>query len=249
MSRPRVLVVRSGANPFHSFGGSPKVEIVERVSHAIEPVDVPAEAFEGKADLALFTSQVAVERVLGDARLAPPFRRCVETGRIVAVGRATEEALRSWDLPPDLVAAGSGESMLERLPGRLEGQRVVFPCGEDASLEVSEGLRARGAVVERLVVYRKVPNPPDPALGREIIEAPFAAFCTTSPSAARWLFTGLPQTATERLRRTPAVTLGPFTRRYLESHGVQRIEVTEEARFRSAAAALEALASATVEKA
>ena len=38
MSRPRVLVVRSGANPFVHLAPSPRVEIVEKVSHTIEPV-------------------------------------------------------------------------------------------------------------------------------------------------------------------------------------------------------------------
>ena len=87
-----------------------------------------------------------------------------------------------------------------------------------------------------------MPTPPDPELEREILTRPFTAFCVTSPSAATWLFAGLPLEAVQRLRATPAVVLGPYTRRYLESHGVARILVTDEARFDAAARMLETLA-------
>jgi uroporphyrinogen-III synthase len=143
----------------------------------------------------------------------------------------------------DIVAEGSGASLLERLPGDLSGQRVLLPCGEDATPELREQLNSRSARVARLVLYRKVPRPPDPGLEREILEKPFAAFCTTSPSAARWLFESLGEAATRRLQATPAVVLGRYTRRFLESHGVSRIEVTEEARFSEAVSLLEALAT------
>ena len=112
----------------------------------------------------------------------------------------TAEALREHGLPPRITAAGSAEALLEKLPRNLAGWRVVFPCGDDAAEELPAELRARGARVERLVVYRKIPRPHDPELDREILEEPFAAFCTTSPSAARWLFEGLSPEAAARLR-------------------------------------------------
>ena len=94
------------------------------------------------------------------------------------------------------------------------------------------------------MVYRKVARPHDGELAREILARPFGAFCTTSPSAARWLFEGLPPDAADRLRRTPAVVLGRFTRRFLESHGVEHIATTEEQRFAAAVRLLEELATA-----
>ncbi|HEY1252206.1 MAG TPA: uroporphyrinogen-III synthase [Thermoanaerobaculia bacterium] len=241
-SGPRVLVVRSGANPFARLSPRTGVEIVERVSHTIQPLPVPPGAFERSVDFVVFTSQVTVERLLSDDALAPSVRRLIAGGRLVAVGPATEGALRRRGLFPDVVARGGAESVLERLPRRLEGQHVLHPCAEDATPELGEGLRRRGASVTRLPVYRKVPTPTDPTLAREIVARPFTAFCVTSPSAATWLFTGLPADAVQRLRRTPAVVLGPYTRRYLESHGVEHIAVTDEARFDAAAKMLEALA-------
>ncbi len=243
MSRPRALVVRSGANPFLSAGGSELLEVVERVSHTIERTDPPAGAFAGPAHLAIFTSQVAVDRVAADERLTSLFTRAISGGKVAAVGAATADSLRGYGIEPSLVAAGSGEALLRRLPNRLDGWRVLLPCAEDATEDLEEGLRLRGAHVERAVVYRKVPRPRDTDLDREILEVPFAAFCATSPSAARWLFGDIENGAAVRLRRTPAVALGPSTRRALEVLGVERVTVTGEPLFSSALSLLERLAT------
>ena len=242
MSLPRVLVVRSGANPFVRLAPSSKVEIVEKVSHSIEPVQPAPGALDSPCDLAIFTSQVAVERAFGDETLSPAFRAAVANAGLVAVGTVTADALEARGLHVALVAKGSADSVLDHLPEHMQGQCVLLPCGEDAAAELPERLRARGAKVKRLVLYRKLPSTFDPTLERGILERPFAAFCATSPSAGSWLFAGLGEAAAERLRRTPAVVLGRFTRRLLESHGVRRIEVTGEARFAEAVAILEHLA-------
>jgi uroporphyrinogen-III synthase len=236
--------VRSGANPFISLAQSTRIEILEKASHSIERLEPDDTALEVAAEFAVFTSQVAVETLFANPRRATLFRAATAGGRIVAVGAATESALAGKGIAAGIVADGSGESLLERLPGDLSGQRFLLPCGEDATPELPERLGSRGAHVARLVLYRKVPKPRDRGLDREIVEKPFAAFCTTSPSAARWLFEGLGEAATRRLQATPAVVLGRFTRRFLESHGVSRIEVTEEARFSEAVSLLEALATA-----
>jgi len=247
LSLPRALVVRSGMNPFAALAESPRVEIVEKASHTIEPVRARPESMEGAFDLAVFTSQIAVERLASDPELLAAFRRAVSGGRVAAVGAVTAEALERHAIHASLTAAGSAEGVLDLLPKALDGWRVLLPCGEDASEELPEGLRYRGAHVVPVVVYRKVPRPHDAALAREILEHPFAAFCTTSRSAARWLFESLPEEAANRLRSTPAVVLGRFTRRFLESHGVARIETTEEQRFAAAVQLLEKLALAGAE--
>jgi uroporphyrinogen III methyltransferase / synthase len=244
LSRPRVLVVRSGAKPFPTGGEDAAVEVVERVTHTIDPITPPGQALAGSADLAIFTSRAAVERVAADPHLASLFLGAAAHARVAAVGPVTAEALRERGVEPHLVASGSGEALLERLPNRLDGWRVLLPCGEDSAKELPEGLRRRGAQVERVVVYRKVPRAPDAGLELEVLERPFAAFCATSPSAAGWLFEGLAQCAAERLRRTPAVVLGRSTCRYLEARGVDRIALTEEPRFSAALRLLEQLATA-----
>jgi len=248
VTAPRVLVVRSGANPFAKLSVGSGVELVERSSHTIVPVAVPASALAHPSDLVIFSSQVAVERVLGGAALAEAVRGAAKGGRVVAVGEATAAALDRHGLPPQLVAGGSAEAILAALPHRLEGVSALLPCSDDGGVEIDEALRSRGARVSRVVVYRKVPVPADRALSDEIEREPFAAFCTTSPSAARWLFASVSEAAAARLRATPAVVLGRFTRRYLESHGVERIVVSDSPRFDVAARVLERLATGAADQ-
>jgi uroporphyrinogen III methyltransferase / synthase len=240
MSPARVLVVRSGARPFPPVPG---VEVVEYVSHEIEPVaPAPAEWSAGW-DTVIVTSQIAVERIARDASHADPLRRALEHGTLVAVGEATAQALRRYGLTPDVIAAGSARSMLESLSTSLAGQHVLWPCGEDASLDLARLLEERGARVTRLVLYRKRTVPPDPGLSSEILERRPVAFCATSPAAADWIFAGLSCDAAERLRAIPAVALGPSTLERLADLGVERVEVAEEARFASAGKLLARLAS------
>lgn len=240
--RPRALVVRSGTRSVLADVDAPqlRIEIVERVSHAIEGVVVASPA--GGADLVIFTSRVAVAQGLA-GRNGERLRAGFAAARRVAVGEGTAAALRDNRLAPEVVAEGSAEAVLAALPGELEGVRVLLPCGEDASRALPDRLRERGASVTRLVVYRKVANPPDPALAAEILERPFAAFCATSPAAGAWLFNGLGVPALEALRATPAAALGASTRAFLADLGVKLVEVAADARFSSVLRLLEALAT------
>jgi uroporphyrinogen-III synthase len=243
LKRPLVLVVRSGARP---FGSIPGVEVAEYVSHSVEPLAAPASDWTSGWDTVIVTSQTAVEQIARDARNADVLRRGLETGTLVAVGEATAEALRRHGLPPDHVAAGSARSMLEGLSASLAGRRVLWPCGEDASVDLDALLKERGAEVRRVVLYRKRAAPPNPALSAEILERPPAAFCPTSPAAAEWLFAGLSAPAADRLRKIPGVALGPSTLEKLATLGVERAELSGEARFGSAADVLARLASASI---
>ncbi|MFN2387011.1 MAG: uroporphyrinogen-III synthase [Thermoanaerobaculia bacterium] len=244
--RPRVLVVRSGDRPFFSGEGPPGLEVRERVSHSIVPCLEGADALEKGADMAIFTSRIAAERLLGDAELASRLKQAVRSGRLAAAGAATGEALSRLGMPPQEIGEGSAASLLDRLPADLSGRRILVPRGEDASSGLEEELRRRGAVVAPLVVYRKVPRPRDADLALEIVRQPFAAFCVTAPSAARWLFEDLGENAREQLRRTPAVALGPSTRRYLLGQAVTKVEVPRPVDFAHAARLLESLAVAAL---
>lgn len=244
---PRVLVVRSGTRSVLEGGAPSGIEVVERVSHRVEPV-AATEAGEGPpADLAIFTSRVAVAHALGEPA-ATGLRGRLSGARIAAVGASTAAALRDLSIEAHTVARGSSAALLAALPARLDGIRVLWPCGEDAGEGLERELAGRGASVERRVVYRKVPVPADAALGREILERPFAAFAATSPAAVRWLWRGLDDQGRGRLRATPAVALGPSTRAALAERGISRIETTAEVSFAEALRMLAALADAAAPK-
>lgn len=242
MSLPRVLVVRSGEKPFLGAAARPRVDVVERVTHVVEGIDPEAGAIEGPFELVLFTSRIAVVRALEDP-WADALRPLAEHARRGAVGEATALALRAAGLPPEIVAGGSAEALLAALPERLDGVRVLLPCGEDASTALPEGLAERGARVTRCVVYRKIPRPPVPALAAELRQARFAAFGATSPAAARWLFQCAGSAGGRALKALPAVALGQATAAFLRSRGVERVEVAAKPRFSDALVLLEALAS------
>jgi uroporphyrinogen-III synthase len=241
VTRPRVLVVRSGEKPFLDAAGEPRVEVVEHVSHDVAPVEPDARRLDGPFDLVLFTSRSAVAHGF-EGRSGIALRSLVGTARRGAVGVATAAALRAAGLAPEIVAAGSAEALLAALPTRLDGVRVLLPCGEDASPDLPSGLADRGARVSRCVVYRKVERPPDGALTAELLGSGFAAFCATSPAAARWLFRSAGPAGAPALRVIPAVVLGKATGAFLRRGGVDRVEVSSKPRFSEALALLEALA-------
>ena len=109
--KPRVLVVRSGDRPFFSGDGPPGLEVRERVSHAIVPCLEGEAALDGATDMAIFTSRIAAERLLGDPGLASRLKSALASGRVLAVGTATGEALARAGLRPHEVGEGSAASL------------------------------------------------------------------------------------------------------------------------------------------
>jgi len=231
---PEVLVVRSGAaGAFPRPRAGAGFQLTDKVTHEIVPVSPDLSDISPPADLAVFTSRVGVRRFFEERALEERLLAALESkkGRIAAVGEGTADALRERGVVPDIVGGGSGEALLRSLPESLAGWRILLPRGEDGTAEVPEELHRRGAAVVPLLLYRKVPLPPDGALDVRVARGEFSAFGATSPSAAAWLFGSSTAVARGRLRETPAVVLGRFTRRYLESHDVARIHVAREASF------------------
>ncbi len=243
MTGRRILVVRSGERPFSDWGERPNAEIVERESHVVETTVVSVDALKPPFDLAVFTSQLAVERLLTPGELEAAFQSGLSGARVAAVGPGTAGALRQRGVEPGLVAASSVESILAALPGSLEGWRVLWPCGEDASDALPQELSRRGAKVERLVLYRKRPRPADVELLRGIREDPFIAFCITSPAAGEWLLAGAPREAIGALQAIPGVVLGPSSRRFLEGRGFTDVRTCSPGTYARAAAMLAHLAA------
>jgi uroporphyrinogen-III synthase len=223
----QLLVVRSGERPFPSRLDS-GIEVIERRSHAIETL--PAESVAGPFDLAIFTSRPAADRFLARDDLLS-----ILPGRVLAVGPSTAERFRSGLSVEVEEGGGSVRRMLAKLPRDLSGTRVLLPRGEDAEPELASELGRRGADVASILLYRKVGLPYDSELDSAITGGSLVAFCTTSPSAARWLFDGAGELARARLTRTIAIALGDATRKALQARRVARVEIAQPPTFETVA--------------
>jgi len=179
----RVLVTRAEED-------APELEALLRERGAA-PVRMPCIAFEDgpdlariaaivgsvHADLIVVSSPHAARRLLAlCGRIAVP---------IAAVGAATAREL----LPGDVLVPRQGvgaDALVRELGGRVAGQRVLVPRAEEGNPALADGLRAAGAQVEELVLYRTVTSPrAEPAVIRALREGEIDAIAFASGSAAR----------------------------------------------------------------
>ena len=169
-----------------------------------QPVVCPLLAFEATGapwpsswDILAFTSATAVEFWTGPL-----------TGFIAAVGPRTAEGLPRVDLQPQrALAAALAEAL-----GDLSGKRVCYPRAEVVPPAFEAALRAAGAKVDSVPVYRTI-LPPGTALPEH------DGVVLASGSAARhYLQLG---------GRAPAVVIGPSTRREALRCGLDVVGVAE----------------------
>jgi uroporphyrinogen III methyltransferase/synthase len=178
-------------------------------------------------DWAIFTSANAVAAFQEAVWDAGGDVRALASARIAALGPATEEALTSRGLrvvcrPED----DRAEGMLAALPAELMGARILIPRAESARPVLPEGLRARGATVDILPLYRTSPWLPAEAapvsgmLARGELDV--LTFCSASSVSA---FAGvvkqpIPDACT-------VACLGPVTADAARVRGL-RVDVTPE---------------------
>jgi uroporphyrinogen III methyltransferase/synthase len=98
--------------------------------------------------------RLLLERCGGDARAFAGVT-------VAAIGPGTAAALREAGLVADIVAERSvAEGLLEALPGDLAGVRALVACPEDARDTLPDGLRAAGADVDVVALYRTLATRP-----------------------------------------------------------------------------------------
>lgn len=167
----RILVTRPAAQAdslceqIASLGGIPQ-RLPLLAIEACEGDAVERLLAAGNADWWIFTSANAVRHSgLGSGAHWPE--------RIAAIGAATARALEAEGHPPSLVPSHrfSSEALLDLPPmHQVGGQRIVIVTGENGLTTLADTLRERGADVETIAVYRRVPVAHPPALLRTEIE-------------------------------------------------------------------------------
>jgi uroporphyrinogen III methyltransferase/synthase len=189
--------------------------VVSLPAIAIEPLDDYALLERALANLAQYQYLVFTS-VNGVAAF---FERLGRLGRdaralsgliIAGIGPATAAALADFgikcDLTPERFVA---ESLLEVFPPDLRGKRVLIPRAVEAREVLPEGLRARGAVVDVIPVYRTVAALEKMAVPPKVDIAVF-----TSSSAVDHFFASAHLPA-----GCKTACIGPITAQTLRAHG------------------------------
>jgi uroporphyrinogen III methyltransferase / synthase len=106
-------------------------------------------------DLLCLTSPTGATRLLELVRDA----RALTGPRIAAVGPGTAAALRAGGIEPDIVPERSNaEGLVEALAG-VEVRRALIARAQEGREVLPDALRARGAEVEVLALYRTIAEP------------------------------------------------------------------------------------------
>jgi uroporphyrinogen III methyltransferase/synthase len=153
------------------------------------------------------TPRLLLERGGGDAR-------ALAGVTVAAIGPGTASALREVGIVADVVAERSvAEGLLEALPPGLAGMRVLVARAEEARDTLPDGLRAAGADVDVIPLYRTLaalPRHPE-----RMLDADAVAF-TSSSTVTRFAdaFGG------RDLAAVRGVSIGPVTSATARERGV-----------------------------
>ena len=204
VTRARAQASALGA-PLRRLGA----RVVEAPAIRIEPLaaEVPDLA---TYDLLCLTSPNGVERLFELVRDA----RSLAGPRIAVIGPGTASALRARGVEPDIVPQRSvAESLAEALEG-LDIRRALIARAEEGRDVLPDALRARGAEVDLLALYRTVAEPLGEAGRAAALAADYATF--TSASSARFF-----HAATGTLEGPRLVSIGPATSAALRELGYE----------------------------
>lgn len=128
---------------------------------------------------------------------------------VVAIGPATASRLAARGLRADVVPERFvAEGILESLAGHdLVGRRVLVARAQEARGDLVDGLRARGATVDEVAVYRTVAQPAAPEEVEAAVSADYLTF--TSSSTVRNFLELVDGDA--RVRDPRVISIGPVT--------------------------------------
>lgn len=191
-------------------------EVIEMPAIRLEALD-PAplhralDALSGY-DWLVFTSQNAVELVWRVMRERGLDARSVAHARVAAIGRATADALLDHGLAADAVPEQFvAESLVEALRRRddVKGKRVLLARAAAARDVLPEGLRAIGAHVDEIPIYRTVLDGDGGArVAARLHGGEIDLVTLTSSSTAQFFVEAV---GVEAARAAPVASIGPVT--------------------------------------
>jgi uroporphyrinogen III methyltransferase/synthase len=153
--------------------------------------------------------------------------RALGEARIAAVGPATARALRDYHARPDFMPGQhDAAALLREFPEGLHGKRVLLPRAAEAPTALPEGLRAAGANVDSVAVYRNVIEKTQSTTIRAKMDSgELDAVTFASSSAVNHFHQLLPATDLSRCR---VVCIGPATADTARALGIPVTAVAQE---------------------
>ena len=200
-------------------------DVIEMPASRIEPLD-PAPLRQAIARLGdytfvIFTSQNGVRIFWDELRAQGRDARALSGVEIAAVGPATAGALLdcglSVDVAPDRFVA---EALLDALRGMrdLRGARVLYLAAAGARETLETGLRELGALVDRVEIYRSVPDGRGAAELRERLLAGAADLVTFTSASSVTNF--IAAVGADAAARVSVASIGPITTRAARDAGL-----------------------------
>jgi uroporphyrinogen-III synthase len=187
----------------------------------------------GTYDWLAFTSANAVRMLVDRADAIGVPRDELRSRRLAVVGPATASVVRTTLRPPDFAPTVNTAEMLGEEITDVDNTRVLLPRGNLADDTLPAALRARGAFVDEVVVYRTVPAPGIATIVAGVRESAVDALLFASASAVRFVADALvADTASTGLRRQRwpvAACLGPVTASAARACGFQSVIVADDA--------------------
>jgi uroporphyrinogen-III synthase len=177
------------------------------------------------ADRVVFTSPSAVQAAARLAPLAGP-----HGGNWLAVGAGTAAALAAYGAE-DVQAPGrmDSEGLLD-LPGLagVEGLRVALVTAPGGRGLLGPALMARGAHLQRVEVYARVPLTPPPRLLQRLRgrRGPWV-LALSSAEALEWLLAQVPADLLGRMRQSPVVAASERLAGLAAEAGFARVQRAE----------------------
>ena len=207
-------------------------DVIEMPAIRIESLD-PAPLYRALDELSgydwvMFTSQNAVEIVWRAMRTRGRDARTLGRTRVAAIGRATAGALLDHGVAADVVPEQFvAESLVEALRRRddVAGSRVLLARAAAARDVLPDGLRALGADVDEIPIYRTVLDGDGAARVAARLGAGEVDLVTLTSSSTAHFF--VEAVGVEAARAAPVASIGPVTSRTARALGL-RVDIEAE---------------------
>jgi uroporphyrinogen-III synthase len=239
LNQIKILVTRPTHQAEHlcqlieAEGGQPiRLPVIEIVEIEDRTALLNCRTHLDELDIVIFISANAVEKSLptllssnhsenelqNEKSPLPPLFQSGE--QIIAVGKRTASALKSWGLTALCPESPFNSEAVLKMPQMqtevIQGKKIVIFRGEGGRELLADTLRQRGAIVNYMNVYRRIqPSPP-----KWIADTTVDVITVTSVEGLQNLFAMLEKQVTW-LRHTSFVVMSERVRTEAQKYGVQ----------------------------